>query len=79
MWEVWAAAKIGDIVFYGRTLIGGGVAEVGFRILPWQREKCAIAGNMGMVGVRYDGTMEMVAVGGYAAEIQDYKGSQREE
>ena len=38
-----------------------------------------IADNMGMVGVRDDGTMYMVSVNGDAAEIQDYKGRRREE
>ena len=32
-----------------------------------------------MVEVKDDGTMEMVAVGGDMEEMQDYKGSQREE
>ena len=34
---------------------------------------------MGMVGIRDNETMEMVNVGGYAEEMQDYKGWQREE
>ena len=77
--QSWAASAIGDIVFSGRTVIGGGVAEAGDSVLPWQSKTCAIAGKMGMVGVRDDGTMEMVAVSGDAAEMQDYKGRQREE
>ena len=48
--------------------------EAGDIVLNWQSKVYAIAGNMGMVGVRDDGTMEMVAVCGDAADMQDDKG-----
>ena len=64
---------------FGYNADRGGVAEAGNSVLTWQSKMCAITGKMGMVGVIDDGTMEMVAVDGYAAEIQDYKGQQREE
>ena len=60
-------------------MIGGGVAEAGDSVLPWQSKTCAIVGKIKMVGNRDDGTMKMVAVSGDAAEMQDYKGRQREE
>ena len=60
-------------------MIGGGVAESGDSTLPWKIKTCSIAGKMRMVGIRYDGTMEMVEVVGDAAEMQDYKGRRREE
>ena len=59
-------------------VIRGGVAEAGGSVLPWRIKMCAIAGKMGIVGIRYDGTLEMVAVGGDAAEIKGYKGWKRE-
>ena len=75
----WEASAIGNILFLGRTVIGGRVAEEGDIILPWKSKTCAIALYIGMVGVRYNRTMEMVEVGGDAVEMQDYKGRRREE
>ena len=69
--QSWAASAIGDIVFSGRTVIGGGVAEAGDSVLPWQSKTCAIAGKMGMVDVRDDNKVDVVAVGGGATDIQD--------
>ena len=68
----WLATAICDILFSGRTVIGGGVvAESGDSVLPWQRKTCAIAGKMGMVDVRDDNKVDVVAVGGGATDIQD--------
>ena len=52
---------------------------VGDSILIWHRKTCPIAGNMGMVGVRDNAAIDIVEGGGDAAEMQDYKGRQREE
>ena len=77
--KFWEVAAVGDIEFYGRTVIRGIVTKAGESVLPWHRKTCAIEGNMGMVAVIEYRKMEMVSMGGDAVEMQNYKGIQRDE
>ena len=45
--------------------------ESGDGVSPWRRKTRKFLGKMGIVGIRDDGTMEMVVVGGDELEMED--------
>ena len=45
--KLWVSSEIGDIVFSGRMVIGGGVADEGNIVLPWKRMRARLRERRG--------------------------------
>ena len=54
------APAISGSILYGRTVSRRLVVEAGDGIQTWRSKTCAILGEMGIVGVKYSGTMDKI-------------------